>query len=161
MNLFFEWFVLGSSDATLPHRTRLTAPKESIADKNRDQDSGFENVGEAHEGQKLLKESQQSAITEKNKEDTRNTNEGELDKNENNENADEAEENGNSKPDEIDRERHKFLQIQEEMEKEKSQSHQRSRLRHKMQIKMRKTRHLERKKRGGRGKQSDRQTEHR
>ncbi|XP_016086403.1 midasin-like [Sinocyclocheilus grahami] len=112
----------GSSDATLPCRTRLTAPKESIADKNWDQDSGLENVGETHEGQKLLKESPQSAITEKNNEDSRNTNEGELDKNEKNrENADEAEENGNSKPDETDRERHKLLQIQEEMEKEKSQ----------------------------------------
>uniref|UniRef100_A0A8C0XYJ7 Ig-like domain-containing protein n=2 Tax=Cyprinus carpio carpio TaxID=630221 RepID=A0A8C0XYJ7_CYPCA len=111
----------GSSEATLPCRTRLTAPKESIADKNWDQDSESENAGETHEGQKLLKESAQSAITEKNKDDTGNTN-GELDKNEkNSENADEAEENANSKADETNTEveSQKSLQTQEEMEKSK------------------------------------------
>ncbi|XP_042586589.1 immunoglobulin superfamily member 2-like isoform X2 [Cyprinus carpio] len=111
----------GSSEATLPCRTRLTAPKESIADKNWDQDSESENAGETHEGQKLLKESPQSAITEKNKDDTGNTN-GELDKNEkNSENADEAEENANGKADETDTEAdsQKSLQTQEEMEKSK------------------------------------------
>ncbi|XP_016396591.1 myb-like protein X isoform X2 [Sinocyclocheilus rhinocerous] len=109
----------GSSEATLPCRTRLTAPKESIADKKWDQESESENAGETHEGQKLLKESPQSAITEKNKDDTGNTN-GELEKNEkNSENADEAEENANSKADETDTEveSQKSLQIQEEKEK--------------------------------------------
>ncbi|XP_042586592.1 lymphocyte function-associated antigen 3 isoform X3 [Cyprinus carpio] len=109
----------GSSEATLPCRTRLTAPKESIADKNWDQDSESENAGETHEEQNLLKKSPQSAITEKNKDDTGNTNE-ELDKNEKNkENADEAEENANSKADETDTEveSQKSLQTQEEMEK--------------------------------------------
>ncbi len=116
-----ECFVLGSSEATFPCHIRLTALKESIADKKWDQDSESENAGETHEGQKLLKESLQSAITEKNKDDTGNTNEGELYKNEkNSENADEEEEeNTNSKADETDTEveSQKSLQTQEEMEK--------------------------------------------
>ncbi len=115
-----ECFVLGSSEATLPCRIRLTALKESIADKKWDQDSESENAGEIHEGQKLLKESPQSAITENNKDDTGNTNEGELYKNEkNSENADEAEENTESKANETDTEveSQKSLQTQEEMEK--------------------------------------------
>ncbi|XP_016396598.1 myb-like protein X isoform X3 [Sinocyclocheilus rhinocerous] len=111
----------GSSEATLPCRTRLTAPKESIADKKWDQESESENAGETHEGQKLLKESPQSAITEKNKDDTGNTN-GELEKNEkNSENADEAEENANSKADETDTEVESQKSLQTQDEKEKSQ----------------------------------------
>ncbi|XP_058643607.1 lymphocyte function-associated antigen 3 isoform X2 [Onychostoma macrolepis] len=110
----------GSFEATLPCHIRLTAPKESIADKKWDQDSESENAGETCEGQKLLKESPQSAITEENKDDTGNTNEGELYKNEKNrENADEEEENTNSKADETDTEveSQHSLQAQEEMEK--------------------------------------------
>ncbi|XP_016318399.1 myb-like protein X isoform X4 [Sinocyclocheilus anshuiensis] len=111
----------GSSEATLPCRTRLTAPKESIADQKWDQESESENAGETHEGQKLLKESPQSAITEKNKDDTGNTN-GELEKNEkNSENADEAEENANSKADETDTEVESQKSLQTQEEKEKSQ----------------------------------------
>ncbi|XP_073701118.1 uncharacterized protein [Garra rufa] len=83
----------GSSDATLPCRTRLTAPKESIANKKWDHDTESENLGETHEGQKLLRESLQSAVTEKNKEDTGSTNEGELDKNEKNNKTEDADKN--------------------------------------------------------------------
>uniref|UniRef100_A0A672T6F1 Ig-like domain-containing protein n=1 Tax=Sinocyclocheilus grahami TaxID=75366 RepID=A0A672T6F1_SINGR len=110
-----------SSEATLPCRTRLTALKESIADEQWDQESELENAGETHEGQKLLKESPQSAITEKNKDDTGSTN-GELEKNEkNSENADEVEENANSKADETDTEVQSQKSLQTQEEKEKSQ----------------------------------------
>ncbi|KAL1268781.1 hypothetical protein QQF64_034144 [Cirrhinus molitorella] len=103
----------GSSNATLPCCIRLTAPKESIADKKWDHDSKSENSGETHEGQKLLKTMQS--------EDPGNTNERQLEKNY--ENADEAEENINSKQDKTDREikSQNSSQTQEEMEKEESQ----------------------------------------
>ncbi|XP_043105268.1 lymphocyte function-associated antigen 3 isoform X2 [Puntigrus tetrazona] len=103
----------GSLEATLPCRTRLTAPKESIADKNWDQDSESEDAGETREEEKPLKESLQFAITEINKET-----EGELEINQKNcENADEAEEKANSKADEREAENQKSLQTQEDMEK--------------------------------------------
>ncbi|KAK7168540.1 hypothetical protein R3I93_004759 [Phoxinus phoxinus] len=121
----------GSSDATLPCHTRLPSQKQSIIDQKWVQDNGAESSGETDEGQKLLKkpkklqeqnlkQSPQSAVSETNQEDTRNGNEGELDKHEkNSKHAVEAEENTSSKPDETEKERPK--QRQEEEEKENSQ----------------------------------------
>ncbi|XP_048048682.1 lymphocyte function-associated antigen 3 isoform X2 [Megalobrama amblycephala] len=87
----------GSSDVTLPNRTRLSSQKEPVADKKCDRDKELE---------KNLKQSPQS-VSETNQENTGKGNEGEVDKNEkNSENADETE---------------KPLQSQEEEEKEKSQ----------------------------------------
>ncbi|KAK7153579.1 hypothetical protein R3I94_007079 [Phoxinus phoxinus] len=121
----------GSSEATLPCHTRLPSQKQSIIDQKWVQDNGAESSGETDEGQKLLKKPKklqeqnlkqrpQSAVSETNQEDTRNGNEGELDKHEkNSKHADEAEENTSSKPDETEKERPK--QRQEEEEKENSQ----------------------------------------
>ncbi len=116
-----DWFVLVSSEATLPCRNRLTVQKESIAYKKWDQDSESENAGETHEGQKHLKESPQSAITEKNKDGTGNTNEGELCKNEKNSKNADDEENTNSKAEETDIEVESQISLQTQEEMEKSQ----------------------------------------